>query len=349
MEQFVANAIALGHEIWAYPGNEYPGAHMIPLSRFRHVMTMRQMDALYVRLDHKPPNECTWALPPRRLLYGFPIVVWEFNTTPEDGLGYGKSEREVMQAINSFKHYGRGCDLAICMTQTLGEYVQEKLGIQRVLIVPNGSDPGLFSPDAPIAKRMDPFRDKFNVVWIGSASIQYHDFDILRKAAQLVCDRGQGEHIIFHIIGTGLVAAMADMPPNVYYWGAETYVKLPNWLAAMDIGLYLTRGGPTYHSTPLKLFDYLASGLAVVSTSQPFFIRDLFAQLDQSDLLVPQGDAQYLAEVLIGLASDRERVRRLGQAGRQLVIDRYNWRRSVQDTMNEMEIILQERRKKTRS
>ena len=348
MGQFVANATSLGHEIWAYPGNEYPGAHMIPLAHLKHIQTMRKMDVFYVRLEHKPPSICSWALPPRRTLYGFPIVVWEFNTTPDEGLMRGEPEEDVQQAINTLTYYGRGCDLAVCMTKSLGEYVQEKLGLRRVLIVPNGSDPGLFRPDAPIVKRMEVFKDKFNIVWIGSAKIVYHDFEMLRTAAQLVWDQGEGDRINFHIIGPGLVAAMADMPANVYYWGADTYENLPHWLAAMDVGLYLTRGGPTYHSTPLKLFDYLASGLTVVSTSQPFFIRDLFDRLGQNDLLIPQGDATYLANALIRLASEKERVKRLGQAGRQLVIDKYNWRQSVQDTMDELESMLLERKKEAR-
>ena len=344
MGQFISNAIAQGHEIWAYPGNEYPGVHTIPITRLKHIKTMRKMDAIYVRLEHRLPNESKWALPPRRTLYGIPIVVWEFNTIPEEGLMRGEPEKQVQQVVESFKYYGRGCDLAICMTQTLGKYVHDKLGIHRVLIVPNGSDPELFHPGVSAVKRMEPFRDKFNIVWIGSAKIVYHDFDTMRKAAQLVWESNGGDYINFHIIGPGLVAAMADMPPNVFYWGAEIYERLPNWLSAMDVGLYITSLGPTYHATPLKFFDYLASGLTVVSTSQPF-MKELFGQLGQSDLLIPQDDATYLAEKLIDLASNKERVHRQGMAGRQLVVDYYNWKRAVVDTMNEMETILQERRK----
>jgi hypothetical protein len=77
MGQFVANATALGHEVWAYRGSQYPSAHIIPTTpRLQHIRTMRQMDALYVRLEHKPPNICAWALPPLLQIYGFPLVVW---------------------------------------------------------------------------------------------------------------------------------------------------------------------------------------------------------------------------------------------------------------------------------
>jgi glycosyltransferase involved in cell wall biosynthesis len=349
MGQFVANVIALGHEIWAYPGCEYPDAYTIPTTHLSHILTMRKMDVCYVRLENKPPNEIKWALPPRRWLYGFPLVVWEFNSTPEEGLMRGEPEEEIQQAINTFRHYGRGCDLVVCNTQHFGEYIKDKLGISRVLVIPNGSDPELFTPDALPVKRMDIFKEKFNVVWIGSAKLVYHDFDILRRAAQMIWERDRGERIVFHIIGPELKGMMSDMPPNVYYWGPEIYEKLPNWLAAMDVGLYITHGGPTYLATPLKLFDYLASSLTVVSTSQPFFIRELFARLDQTDLLVPQGDYTFLANVLTSLASNPERVRRQGQLGRQLVIDQYNWRQSVKDTMDALENLLEERKNRKRA
>lgn len=344
MGQFVNNAIALGNEVWSYPNQGYAEAHTIPVSRISHIKTMRRMDALYVRVESRFPEICTWSLPPRRTLYGFPVVIWEFNTIPESELLHGRSENDVHEAIRSFKHYGQGCDLAVCMTSGLAEYVRHNLGIQRVLIVPNGSDPELFRPDVPLVKRMRSFQNKLNVVWIGSAKESWHDINLMSEAAELVWKTESGKDINFHIIGPDLAGIMAGMAPNVYYWGAEYYDKLPGWLAGMDVGLSLYRPGPADYATPLKVFDYMASGLTVISTPQPF-MSDLFTQLGQAELLVPSGNAKRLAEILVSLASDKERVNRQGQAGRQLVIDHYNWRRAVQDTMNEIESILAERGK----
>ena len=78
-------------------------------------------------------------------------------------------------------------------------------------------------------------------------------------------------------------------------------------------------------SSPLKLFDYMASGLTVVSTEQPQ-AREIFGQLGQPDLLVPTDDPRKLAEVLRGLARDRERLARQGAASRKLAVDFYNWK-----------------------
>jgi hypothetical protein len=107
--------------------------------------------------------------------------------------------------------------------------VIEKLGINRILIVPNGSDPELFRPDIKPVNRMQPFQNSINVVWIGSAQIKYHDFEILRNAANELWNRITCDRINFHIIGPNLVGEMRNMPPNVYYWGAESYQNLPHF------------------------------------------------------------------------------------------------------------------------
>ncbi len=339
MEQFIANAIALGHEVWTYPGNQYPGVHHIPTNRIKHIRTMRKMDALYVRLEQAFPQVCTWALPPRRWLYGFPIVVWEFNTIPDDASFLGKSEDWVIRTVDRYQKYGKGCDLAICVASAAEEYVKSKLRIRNTIMISNGSDPALFSPDCNRVPRMESFRDSINVVWVGSAKIKYHDFDVIKEAAKIIWTKREPIPINFHILGPDFRDRMADMPPNVYYWGAEDYHRLPNWLSAMDIGLYISKGGSSSYGSPLKVFDYMSSGLAVISTTHPA-IEEIFHQLNQSDLMVEPGNGAALAATIITLAKDPERIKILGQRGRSLVINQYNWSQSIRTTMEAMERIL---------
>jgi len=87
----------------------------------------------------------------------------------------------------------------------------------------------------------------------------------------------------------------------------------------------------------------MASGLTVVGTFHPQ-LCEVFDQLGQRDLLVPPNDPNRLAQVLLRLALNRERIRSLGDAGRQLVIRSYNWRRAVRDTFREIESTLESRR-----
>ena len=339
MGQFIKNALELGHEIWVYPGNQYPGAKIIPTDHISHIKTLRRMDALYIRLENRSPSILSWSVGLRRLLYGFPLVVWEFNTLPDELV---EQPAPSLGKKGKFARYSPGCDLAVCVSPSLAEIVSEKLVFRHILTVSNGSDPDLFGPGIPVVPRLLPFQDKFNVVWIGTIKESWHDLEMLGEAAKLVWGDETGKAIAFHLIGGGLSGFMGGMPPNVFYLGAEQYDRLPNWLAGMDVGLSLYKPSKASLGSPLKLFDYMSSGLAVVTTEHPL-AGQILKQLNAADYVIPHGHFQALAEVILKLSRDRERVNQRGMAGRQLVINQYNWRTVVKQIISTMSAILQDK------
>jgi glycosyltransferase involved in cell wall biosynthesis len=232
----------------------------------------------------------------------------------------------------------------VCVSRAITDYVKEKIGLRNVMTVQNGSDPDLFTPDAPPVKRVLRHPGRLNVVWIGSAEVKWHNFDMLANAARLLWDDGNPV-ADFHIIGRGM-ENLRDLPPNVHYHGAEQYEKLPNWLTAMDVGLNVYKAGAADFSCPLKLFDYMACGLALVSTDQPQ-VREIFTELNQLDLIVPPDDSAALAGILRKLAADPERVRRQGAAARERAVNFYNWHRAAKDTLDAMQGILDQRKIKS--
>jgi glycosyltransferase involved in cell wall biosynthesis len=322
----------------------HPAAKALPAGRVQRTMKLREMDLVYVRVQHDVAPPCTWTLGPTRKLLGDPIMVWEFNTVPEYGQYRGMSPAAIQKEIEGFRHFGRGCDLAVCVSQHLADYVKQKLGIARTLVVPNGSDPDLYTPDAPIVPRLrDASSENFNVLWIGSAYVDWHNFKLLADAARIIWERGNPRKIIFHLIGQGM-SKMGEMPANVHYYGVEDYEKLPQWMSAMDVGLCLYKSGPADYSSPLKVFDYMSSGLAVVATRQPQ-TQQLLTELGTPELLMSPDDPKALADALELLAGDRGKVKEISKRARELSIAKYTWRRAVADTFAEIGKIHAERRK----
>jgi glycosyltransferase involved in cell wall biosynthesis len=362
--QFISQAVAMGHRVWAWPGNEHPDVRLLPAGRLPSLLALRRMDVIYVRLQETPAAICHWALPPRRQFIGSPRMVWEFNTIPEFGLLLGHPQAAVERKIELFRRLGQGCDLAVCVSDAIAGYCREKLGIRHTLTVPNGSDPALFRPDIPPIPQVERHPQRLNVVWIGSAELAWHNFELMRAAAKILWQSPARERVAFHIIGQGWAQhptqdagqtnrtgqtyaqrpsqderTQGVMPPNIHYHGPADYLAIPHWLAAMHVGLCLYHPGVADYNSPLKLFDYLASGLAVIATPQPQ-VCEVFAQLENAeDLIVPPDDPQTLADILLRLAGGRERVRRLGRDGRQLIIDHYNWRRAVRDTLDAIQAL----------
>jgi len=338
MRQFIEHATALGHEIYQWHGELHPRARPVPAGRLGRIKLFRTADVVYYRIEWKPPMGAKLILPPYRKLVGNPLVAWEFNTVPEYGRVQGVPEEVLQTAIAETKRLASGVDIAFCVSNAIAGYLRRDFPIRNVVTVPNGSDPALFRPDVPPVKRIERRDDRLNVVWIGSANLAWHNFELLRDAAWSIWNGGQGSRIIFHVIGQGM-SGIRDAPPNVNYYGPEQYEFLPAWLSAMHVGLNVYRPGPSDFSSPLKVFDYMASGLTVVSTEQPQ-AREVFEQLGQTDLLVGHDNPELLAQTLLKLDSDRPRLARQGAAGRQLVIDRYNWRRAVSDTFGELEKLI---------
>jgi glycosyltransferase involved in cell wall biosynthesis len=333
--QAIKNLAELGHDVWTFPGDAHPAANRLPKRLWDRISLLRTIDVVYIRIERRPPPSARLGVFPYRQILASPLIVWELNAAPFLENDQTVNVTKAEENSRMFLRYGKGCDLAICVSKKLAEYVQMAFHLPNVVAIPNGSDPALFRPDVPPVPRVSQLPYRLNVVWIGSADIVWHHFEMLANAARHIWHSGKGDEIGFHIIGSGF-GDMGELPPNVHYYGAEQYSRLPQWLAAMDVGLVLYKHGASDYGSPLKLYDYLAAGLVVVSTDQPQ-VAQVLRELGQADNLVADGDDTQLASILISLAGNLHRVRCLGAAGRRLVEEKYNWRRTAVDTVKAIE------------
>ena len=114
-----------------------------------------------------------------------------------------------------------------------------------------------------------------------------------------------------------LEAAGATLP------GPIPHREVPALLAEADIGLApYALDAPDYFS-PLKLFEYMAAGLAVVAGEQPATRQLVTAE---QAVPVPPGAPDALAAAVAALAADPPRRERLGRAARELVAGAHTWR-----------------------
>ncbi|MEM9304000.1 MAG: glycosyltransferase [Pseudomonadota bacterium] len=339
--QFVSNAVALGHEVWMDADHRHELAKPLPHDDLLDALD--RMDVVYIRVDRGFPEICGQIDRARHDRFTSTLVVWEFNAPPSYAGLRGATDAEIDAIVDKFRQHRAACDLAIGVSRSLTEQIQELLGLQHTVTISNGSDPALFRPDAPPQSDIATGPDTLNVVWVGSAHIPWHDLDLVRQAAERLWQRHQDSRIRFHIIGRGLARA-DEWPENVVYHGPIPYDRLPHWLAAMDVGLVLYRPGPADYNSPLKLFDYMASGLAVVGSKHPQ-MGEVFSACDPLDLMLPDNAPATLADRLLQLHADRDRVATLGRSARRLIVEKYNWTRSVSDTLDAIRLHLERKRR----
>ncbi len=94
-------------------------------------------------------------------------------------------------------------------------------------------------------------------------------------------------------------------------------------LSGARIGISPLLAVPKFQKNiPVKIFEYWACGLPVVATDldpiRPFF-RD-----GEGGISIPPGDPEKLAQAIAWLLDDPESAKRMGNRGRQLVIQRFN-------------------------
>ncbi|NKB87110.1 MAG: glycosyltransferase [Acidobacteria bacterium] len=130
----------------------------------------------------------------------------------------------------------------------------------------------------------------------------------LERARRAATDAGAGDRIVF----TGSVPHV-DVPGYL----ADAHVGLapfsPAEFRALELGWYWS---------PIKLFEYMASGLAIVTAD-----IDALRQLLPEDVaqFYPPGDIEALSTMLIALHEVRDAVRAMGASGRQLALERFTW------------------------
>ena len=116
------------------------------------------------------------------------------------------------------------------------------------------------------------------------------------------------------------------LPPEGFlYAGQVLPADVPRYLSAFDIcamPLPATRQFSKYAS-PLKLFEYMAAGRAIIASDLPSW-SDVVAA-DETALLLPPDDVAAWSKAIEGLREDGDLRRRLGEKARARALAHYTW------------------------
>jgi glycosyltransferase involved in cell wall biosynthesis len=164
----------------------------------------------------------------------------------------------------------RRADLVIVSAPPLVEHVRRR-GARNVVLLPNVADVDHFRgardlEDPPELSAIPHPR----LVFAGALAAKKLDISLLVELARrrpdwalvMVGPVGEGDP-------RGDLAALAEAP-NIHLVGAKAFGELPAWLGAGDVGLIPYAANPyTAAVFPMKVYEYLAAGLPVVSTPLP--------------------------------------------------------------------------------
>ncbi|NVJ70597.1 MAG: glycosyltransferase, partial [Alphaproteobacteria bacterium] len=134
-------------------------------------------------------------------------------------------------------------------------------------------------------------------------------------------------------------AATLDIKDRVHFCGFQPREAIADHLAAMDIAL---QPAVTAYASPLKIFEYMESGLATIAPDQPN-IREILTDNKDGLLFDPASETD-LAEKAKRLIEDEPLRKRLGIEAKQTIRRRgFTWSRNAERVAGIAEAILRDR------
>jgi alpha-maltose-1-phosphate synthase len=172
------------------------------------------------------------------------------------------------------------------------------------------------------------------VVFLGSFRAWHGVLDFVRAAGLLLA---QGRDCRFLLIGDGPERAAAERlaaawPGRFTFTGAVAYDAVPQLLAGATIGVapFNTAAHPALRSagffwSPLKVYEYMAAGLPVVTTA--LYPLNQVIRAGQEGALFTEGDLPGLAAAIARLLDDPAAAQAMGRRARDRVVAHYSWAR----------------------
>ena len=192
---------------------------------------------------------------------------------------------------------------------------------ERIAVVPNGIDPAQFA-GLPAREAAD---GPLVLGFVGFVR-EWHGLDAV--IAAMAAEPG-GPDLRLVVVGDGPARAALEhqaqslgLADRVTFTGLQPREAIPALVAGFDIALQPL---VVSYASPLKIFEYMAAGRAIVAPDQPN-IREILSDGDTAVLFDP-AEAGAMWRAIRRLAGDAPLRRRLGEAARAEIARRdYTWR-----------------------
>jgi glycosyltransferase involved in cell wall biosynthesis len=205
-----------------------------------------------------------------------------------------------------------GADALTAVSKTYLANALTRSGTKPSFVLPYGIDLDLF----PAIPEKSP--SEIKICYAGTLG-PHHDIETFIKSAKMLESQSK---LRFFIAGDGPQRAQLETfahslgLSNLVFLGWLDQVALKEFLVECHIGVLAVSLGSVI-STPLKTFDYLAAGLALVS-SVPGELQQ-FIQANDLGTYYEAGNASSLADAILHLADDPKTTIRIGQQSRRVV------------------------------
>ena len=192
------------------------------------------------------------------------------------------------------------------------------IGHRNIEVIPNGVDTEAFNHSLDVAHVQDRYglKNFRTVIFVGNMKYLPNQ-EAVQVIASEIAPKVQKEinNVVFLIVGR--TPAKMELPNLTFTGVVENVAEL---LAVSDVAI-----APLFHGsgTRLKILEYFSCGLPVVSTTVG--VEGL--EVKNGVHVLIEDDINKFAIKVAKLLKDRSLSTRLGKAARELVVNRYNWKK----------------------
>lgn len=231
----------------------------------------------------------------------------------------------------------KAADCVICVSEALKRHLTVAWHIpdHKIVVFPNVAHVDRFQPD-PVARAATRTElqvgDHPLIIFVGNF-YKWHDVPTLLAAFAQVLPTQPNARLV--LVGDGLErqtmmqqAASLGIDHAVQFTGLVPHTAVPRLLAAADIAVVPYPPMQTdLWLSPLKLFEYMASGKAVIASAVGQLMD--VVQDGRNGLLVAPGDISAMTVALQHLINNPRLRQQLGQQARQDVIQKHSWEQYI--------------------
>lgn len=269
--------------------------------------------------------------------YGLPLIL-EMNSsrTFSEERRHKHSPLYTYWATKAEKEICRRADRILVVSPYLENHLLD-LGIdsEKIVLMPNAAEPErYYSTNGHTGQIREKYglHRKIVVGFIGSFR-PWLDLDLLLDSAKLLLNYHHPVH--FLLVGDG--ASRTRLESRVQSEGLSNHVtftgyvpqdEAPAYINAMDITVAPYPRLPSFHFSPLKIFEYMAAAKPVIASRYPDI--EAIIEDEHNGILVEPGAVGALTQAILELLEDKELRQRLGYRARCTVQEKHTWKRNAE-------------------
>ncbi len=232
----------------------------------------------------------------------------------------------------------------IVISQALKTHLIERFDLpaERIIVAHDGADP---LPDTKTTPAFNKAPNKLHVGYIGHL-YQGRGIDVIAATARLLGD------VEFHIVG-GTPENLAHWKENladcsnIHFYGHVPHTQTINFLRHFDVllapyqstvGGFGGKGNTVKWMSPLKVFEYMSTGLPTICSDLPV-LHEILEDRKNAFLCTPN-DPNHWAETIMHIKDNPDEASQIAQAAKLEFLAQYTWKKRAKHICDGVKTLL---------